>query len=246
MSAPGGGMRLVLWGLLVFIMANALGPRAVQGCSCAPSHPQQAFCAAHLVTRARVVGEAVVAGPEGSASTQYEISLLQVFKGPGVPGDATHLYTNREGYLCGAKLKTDTEYLLAARRVEDRLRISLCDLAKPWASVSAAQAENLAGEYGRGCGVCSIKLCYASECDRSVPGECTGSYHDMFGLDGRRLSEEHACLQTEPRPGPSPGPGTCQWVQGRLPNNTVAVVVTTSTAEATDHVPATWDNSAGQ
>uniref|UniRef100_A0A3P8X651 TIMP metallopeptidase inhibitor 4 n=1 Tax=Cynoglossus semilaevis TaxID=244447 RepID=A0A3P8X651_CYNSE len=71
--------RYSLW---VLVLLGAALEAAVEGCSCHPAHPQQLFCTAEIVIRAKISGEKIVS-PSNSSSPymkmiQYEIKMIKV------------------------------------------------------------------------------------------------------------------------------------------------------------------------
>ncbi|KAI6075802.1 Metalloproteinase inhibitor 2 [Aix galericulata] len=107
---------LLAW-LAVLLLARA---RPADGCSCSPIHPQQAFCNADVVIRAKAVsakevdsGNDIYGNP--IKRIQYEVKQIKMFKGPDK--DIEFIYTAPSTAVCGQPLDTGgkKEYLIAGR-----------------------------------------------------------------------------------------------------------------------------------
>uniref|UniRef100_A0A8K9WPQ6 Metalloproteinase inhibitor 2 n=1 Tax=Oncorhynchus mykiss TaxID=8022 RepID=A0A8K9WPQ6_ONCMY len=71
-------------------------------CRCLPQHPQQAFCNAEIVIRAKVVGKKAV-----SNAIKYDIEQIKMFKGCDQVIHAIFTYTTS----CSMTLEINKEYL---------------------------------------------------------------------------------------------------------------------------------------
>nr|XP_024644638.1 metalloproteinase inhibitor 2 [Macaca nemestrina] len=113
MGAAARTLRLAL-GLL--LLATLLRP--ADACSCSPVHPQQAFCNADVVIRAKAVSEKEVDSGNDIYGNpikriQYEIKQIKMFKGP--EKDIEFIYTAPSSAVCGVSLDVGgkKEYLIA-------------------------------------------------------------------------------------------------------------------------------------
>uniref|UniRef100_A0A2K6E6D2 Metalloproteinase inhibitor 2 n=1 Tax=Macaca nemestrina TaxID=9545 RepID=A0A2K6E6D2_MACNE len=116
MGAAARTLRLAL-GLL--LLATLLRP--ADACSCSPVHPQQAFCNADVVIRAKAVSEKEVDSGNDIYGNpikriQYEIKQIKMFKGP--EKDIEFIYTAPSSAVCGVSLDVGgkKEYLIAITR----------------------------------------------------------------------------------------------------------------------------------
>ncbi|MEQ2258248.1 Metalloproteinase inhibitor 4 [Xenotaenia resolanae] len=110
--------RRACLGLVVLLLLAGMD-EVVEGCSCHPAHPQQLFCSAEIVIRAKISGEKIVS-PSNSSSPymkmiQYEIKMIKMFKGFDRAKDIQYVYTPVFSSLCGVKLDSNNKagYLLS-------------------------------------------------------------------------------------------------------------------------------------
>ncbi|CAJ1080021.1 metalloproteinase inhibitor 2a [Xyrichtys novacula] len=139
--------------LLVLWRANEL----VEACSCAPVHPQQAFCNADVVIRAKVVGEREVDSGNDIYGNpikriQYEVKQIKMFKGPNQ--DIEAVFTAPVSAVCGVTLDASgkKEYLISGKAdTGGSMHVTLCDYIMPWDSLSNTQKKGLSQRYQMGC-----------------------------------------------------------------------------------------------
>nr|XP_057905681.1 metalloproteinase inhibitor 2-like [Doryrhamphus excisus] len=169
----------------------------VQACSCYFTHPQEEFCQADVVMKAKVLaGEGQVdAGFYGVYNNvKYDIKQIKMLKGPDVEFDA--IYTPYSSAACGVALTNGVEYLITGRLASGGLlHVSVCNLIRPWFKVSAAMKMNVAQLYQKGC-KCQITRCYSFPCGGSNPAECLWT-NFIISVDGL------ACIQRND--------GSCAW-----------------------------------
>uniref|UniRef100_A0A8B9RPT6 Metalloproteinase inhibitor 2 n=1 Tax=Accipiter nisus TaxID=211598 RepID=A0A8B9RPT6_9AVES len=118
---PAALPSLLAW-LAVLLLGRA---RPADACSCSPIHPQQAFCNADVVIRAKAVsakevdsGNDIYGNP--IKRIQYEIKQIKMFKGPDK--DIEFIYTAPSTAVCGRLLDTGgkKEYLIAGGWLQGR------------------------------------------------------------------------------------------------------------------------------
>ncbi|KAJ8358443.1 hypothetical protein AAFF_G00438820 [Aldrovandia affinis] len=122
-----------------------------EACGCSPVHPQQAFCDADVVIRAKVGAEQeVFSGNDINGYPiqwiQYDIKQIKMFKGPA--HDIEAIFT-----VCGVPLEANgkKEYLIAGKAEADgKMLVTLCDLIMPWDTMSSAQQRSLNLRYQMG------------------------------------------------------------------------------------------------
>ncbi|XP_075688464.1 metalloproteinase inhibitor 4 [Rhinoderma darwinii] len=194
----------LLYGALLFLTLKKL----TEACSCALSHPQQQFCIADIVVRARVIGEKIIPSTNSYDSTvQYEIKVIKIFKGYEKMRDIHYVYTPSESSVCGVRLDVANkrEYLLGGHIYDNRVRINLCGLVYTWDSLSAFQIKSLSQTYvgyHLGC-ECKIKMCAVEICENLAPNECPWiDWQKNYALDGQR-AQNSACIKRRD--------GSCSW-----------------------------------
>uniref|UniRef100_A0AAY4B3J2 Metalloproteinase inhibitor 2 n=1 Tax=Denticeps clupeoides TaxID=299321 RepID=A0AAY4B3J2_9TELE len=187
---------------------------AAEACSCSPVHPQQAFCNADAVIRAKVVaGKEVDSGNDIYGNPikriQYDIKQIKMFKGPD--RDIDLIYTAPSSAVCGVTLDTTgkKEYLIAGKaEAHGKMHVTLCDLIMPWESMSATQKKSLSQRYQMGC-ECKITRCATFPCEISTPEECLWTDWLTEKLINGRQANHYACIKR--------GDGSCAWYRGAAP-----------------------------
>ncbi|KAG7267494.1 hypothetical protein CRUP_008255, partial [Coryphaenoides rupestris] len=109
------------------------GEHFAEACSCAPAHPQQAFCHSDVVIRAKVIAvNKVNVGSDVYGNQvkrlKYDLKLIKTFKGPSQDIDAA--YTAPISSLCGVTLDVEgqLEYLIMGKlETNGTLYINRCD-----------------------------------------------------------------------------------------------------------------------
>ncbi|XP_075774699.1 metalloproteinase inhibitor 1 isoform X2 [Pelodiscus sinensis] len=210
--SPVASNRLLAGAILVLALAD---PTAA--CSCAPEHPQTAFCQADVVVRARFV-RATPQSHNGSSETsvpwvRYEIKPSKTYKGVQSVGDVRFLYTPALESVCGylhlAPLKEE-EYLIMAKWQDQRLMISTCSFVRPWARVSPSQRRGISQAYAGGC-ACEVVPCNSLPCAVSGDAQClwTDGLLDRSwqGPQAKRL----ACLPRPSQGAPPSADPFCTW-----------------------------------
>uniref|UniRef100_A0A8C8VIK4 Metalloproteinase inhibitor 1 n=1 Tax=Pelusios castaneus TaxID=367368 RepID=A0A8C8VIK4_9SAUR len=197
-------MSPVTWNPLLAgtILVLALGdPTAA--CSCAPQHPQAAFCQADAVIRGRFMGVTQlsrnISSQESMPWIRYEIKASKIYKGSETLGDIRFVDTPALDSLCGyqhpAPLKGE-EYLIMAMRQDEHLTVSACSFLRPWARVTPRQRRGISHAYMGGC-ACNVVPCNSMPCVLSSDDQCLWT----DGLLDRRWAgpqaQRLACL---PRP----------------------------------------------
>ncbi|XP_061701095.1 metalloproteinase inhibitor 2-like [Syngnathoides biaculeatus] len=164
-------------------------------CRCAPSHPQQVFCQADVVIKAKVVGVTTSGRFE---PVKYNINVTKLFKGPKMNFDA--IYTAPSSAACGITLAKGLYLLMAHLGSDGSLHISSCDFFKRWADLSLFQKEGVLRRYQKGCD-CKIARCISFPCGVSAPAECW--WPDVVMA---LLSRHFACVKKRD--------ASCAWESG--------------------------------
>ncbi|KAK6478241.1 metalloproteinase inhibitor 2-like [Huso huso] len=185
-----------------------------EACSCSPIHPQQAFCNADVVIRAKVVGgKEVDSGNDIYGNPikriQYEIKQLKMFKGPDKLIMA--VFTAPSSAVCGVTLETNgkKEYLISGKAEGDeKMHVTLCDFIIPWDSLSATQKKSLNQRYEMGC-ECKISRCPSIPCMITAPDECLWTdWVTEKSINGRQ-AKHYSCIKRND--------GSCAWYRGVAP-----------------------------
>ncbi|NXD31630.1 TIMP2 inhibitor, partial [Ptilorrhoa leucosticta] len=209
-------MPAALPSLLAWLAVLLLGRvRPADACSCSPIHPQQAFCNADVVIRAKAVsakevdsGNDIYGNP--IKRIQYEIKQIKMFKGPDQ--DIEFIYTAPSTAVCGRLLDTGgkKEYLIAGKSEGNgKMHITLCDLVSTWDSLTPTQKKSLNQRYQMGC-ECKISRCLSIPCFVSSSDEClwTDWAMEKNNVDGRQ-AKHYACIKRSD--------GSCAWYRGMAP-----------------------------
>ncbi|KAG7244768.1 hypothetical protein INR49_029787, partial [Caranx melampygus] len=207
--------RSACLGLWVLLLLGAGMEEVVEGCSCHPAHPQQLFCSAEIVIRAKISGEKIVS-PSNSSSPymkmiQYEIKMIKMFKGFDKAKDIQYVYTPVFSSLCGVKLDSNNKagYLLSGSMWSDgRISIGQCDLVESWDNLSLSQKKNLNYRYQMGC-ECRINTCYTVPCASTGENECLWTDWLLDNSLNGEQARQYACIRRSDT--------TCSWYRGGPP-----------------------------
>ncbi|KAI9520992.1 hypothetical protein NQZ68_010693 [Dissostichus eleginoides] len=207
--------RSACLGLWVLLLLGAGMEEVVEGCSCHPAHPQQLFCSAEIVIRAKISGEKIVS-PSNSSSPymkmiQYEIKMIKMFKGFNKAKDIQYVYTPVFSSLCGVKLDSNNKagYLLSGSMWSDgRISIGQCDLVESWDNLSVSQKKNLNYRYQMGC-ECRINTCYTVPCASTGENECLWTDWLLDNSLNGEQARQYACIRRSDT--------TCSWYRGGPP-----------------------------
>ncbi|XP_008399693.2 metalloproteinase inhibitor 3 [Poecilia reticulata] len=190
---------------LLFVFSSLQVPQLTEGCSCALTHPQDAFCNSDIVIRAKVVGKKLLRdGPFGTM--RYTIKQMKMYKGFEKVQHVQHIYTDASESLCGVKFEINKyQYLITGRVYDDKVYTGLCNFNERWERLSLAQKKGFNHRYQLGCN-CRIKPCHYLPCFVTSKNECL--WTDMlshFGYPGYQ-SRHYACIQQKE--------GYCSWYRG--------------------------------
>ncbi|XP_034341339.1 metalloproteinase inhibitor 1 [Arvicanthis niloticus] len=178
-----------------------------KACSCAPPHPQTAFCNSDLVIRAKFMGSPEI--NETTSYQRYEIKMTKMLKGFDAVGNAADfrfVYTPAMESLCGYVHKSQDrreEFLIAGRLRNGNLHISACSFLVPWRNLSLAQQRAFSKTYSAGCGVCTVFPCLAIPCKLESNTHCLWTDQILMGSEKGPQSRHFACLPRKP--------GLCTW-----------------------------------
>ncbi|XP_038842416.1 metalloproteinase inhibitor 2-like [Salvelinus namaycush] len=161
-----------------------------EACICRPQHPQQAFCNAEVVIRAKVVGKKAL-----SNDIKNDIQQIKMFKGCDQVIHA--IFTDTTS--CSVTLEINKEYLFTGKLETGRMHITLCDYNPPWEALSAAQKNSLTRLYKSGCD-CKIFPCTSLPCPIITSDACL--WTDLGTDNGQNL----ACIKRRD--------GSCAWYKG--------------------------------
>lgn len=185
-----------------------------EACSCSPVHPQQAFCNADVVIRAKVVGRKEVDSGNDIYGNpikriQYDIKQIKMFKGPD--RDIEVIFTAPSSAVCGVTMDTNgkKEYLITGKTEADgSMHVTLCDFITPWETMSPTQKKSLSQRYQMGCD-CKITRCPSIPCTISSPEECLWTDWVMEKSISGRQANHYACIKRSD--------GSCAWYRGVAP-----------------------------
>lgn len=190
---------------LLLVFSSLQVPQLTEGCSCALTHPQDAFCNSDIVIRAKVVGKKLLRdGPFGTM--RYTLKQMKMYKGFDKVQHVQHIYTDASESLCGVKFEINKyQYLITGRVYDDKVYTGLCNFNERWERLSLAQKKGFNHRYQLGCN-CRIKPCHYLPCFVTSKNECL--WTDMlshFGYPGYQ-SRHYACIQQKE--------GYCSWYRG--------------------------------
>ncbi|XP_075889681.1 metalloproteinase inhibitor 2a [Nelusetta ayraudi] len=201
-----------IMGALALLLLLWRADELAEACSCAPVHPQQAFCNADVVIRAKVVGEREVdAGNDIYGNPikriQYEVKQIKMFKGPNQ--DIEAVFTAPVSAVCGVTLDASgkKEYLISGKAEAGgaAMQVTLCDYIMPWDFLSSTQKKGLSQRYQMGC-ECKIMRCPSLPCEISSPDECLWTDlmidKQVYGLQ----ANHYACIKR--------ADDSCSWYRG--------------------------------
>ncbi|XP_032360584.1 metalloproteinase inhibitor 3 [Etheostoma spectabile] len=190
---------------LLFVFSSLQVIQLTEGCSCALTHPQDAFCNSDIVIRAKVVGKKLLRdGPFGTM--RYTVKQMKMYKGFDKVQHVQHIYTDASESLCGVKFDINKyQFLITGRVYDGKVYTGLCNFNERWERLSLAQKKGINHRYQLGCN-CRIKPCHYLPCFVTSKNECL--WTDMlshFGYPGYQ-SRHYACIQQKE--------GYCSWYRG--------------------------------
>ncbi|KAG7260950.1 hypothetical protein CRUP_016298 [Coryphaenoides rupestris] len=200
----GGGtrqtaMRSLCALLLVFstcLHLQLLHLQPAEGCTCARSHPQDAYCSSEIVIRAKVVGKKLVKdGPFGTM--RYTVKQMKMYKGFDKIQHVQHIYTVASESLCGVKFDINKyQYLITGRVFEGKFYTGLCNFIERWERLSLSQKKGFNHRYQLGCG-----------CRVSGPPGCSPSLERKEKQQEKEMEEEAVVARQRDREGRRRGRG---------------------------------------
>ncbi|XP_056444079.1 metalloproteinase inhibitor 3 isoform X1 [Gadus chalcogrammus] len=136
----------------VLFVFTCLQLHYTEGCTCAPSHPQDAYCNSEIVIRAKVVGKKLVKdGPFGTM--RYTVKQMKMYKGFEKIHHVQYIYTVASESLCGVKFDINKyQYLITGRVFEGKFYTGLCNFIEKWERLTLAQKKGFNHRYQLGCG----------------------------------------------------------------------------------------------
>ncbi|XP_041709770.1 metalloproteinase inhibitor 3 isoform X1 [Coregonus clupeaformis] len=136
---------------LLFVFSSLQIHELTEACSCALSHPQDAYCNSDIVIRAKVVGKKLLKdGPFGTM--RYTVKQMKMYKGFNKMQHVQHIYTDASESLCGVKFDINKyQYLITGRVFDGKVYTGLCNFNQPWERLSLAQKKGINHRYQLGC-----------------------------------------------------------------------------------------------
>ncbi|KAJ8411132.1 hypothetical protein AAFF_G00171380 [Aldrovandia affinis] len=179
---------------LLIVLSSLQIRQFTEACSCALSHPQDAYCNSDIVIRAKVVGKKLLKdGPFGTM--RYTVKQMKMYKGFNKMQHVQHIYTDASESLCGVKFDINKyQYLITGRVYDGKVYTGLCNFNEKWERLSLSQKKGINHRYQLGCN-CRIKPCHYLPCFVTSKNECL--WTDMlsyFGYPGYQ-SRHYACIQ---------------------------------------------------
>lgn len=204
--------RSVVAPLLLLFLCGAA--EFAEACSCSPEHPQQAYCNADVVIRAKVVGrKEVVTGKDAYGypikMIRYDIKQMKMFKGP--EREIETIFTGPSSSLCGVSLESNDkkEYLITGKMdSNDTMRVNLCDYIESWESLSLTQKKSLGQRYQMGCD-CKVVQCSNIPCSINDPIECLWTDWVVEGTVQGTQAQHYTCVKRND--------SSCAWYRGSAP-----------------------------
>ncbi|XP_064632874.1 metalloproteinase inhibitor 3-like [Lineus longissimus] len=160
---------LILYGLVVY----------AESCSCQQSHPQDQYCKADFVIKARVkgneklytkyLGKNYETGEKISYRRPYQqrytVKIMKIYKGEDVLKNVSkqHLITALNGAMCGVSLQQGTKYVIMGSIEKGKMHTDLCQFNQRWSSLNGRERKSL-NSYGKQCKQCEIQVCYRTDC----------------------------------------------------------------------------------
>ncbi|GCB65281.1 metalloproteinase inhibitor 2a [Scyliorhinus torazame] len=195
----------------LFLLLALRVEQFAEACSCAPAHPQQAFCYSDVVIKAKVISSKEVNSGNDlygypSQNVAYEIKQIKTFKGPDHA--IGHIFTAVSSSLCGITLETSgkTDYLITGKLDSDgTMRITLCNFIMGWDVLTPTQKKSLNRRYQMGCD-CKIVTCSSIPCDIVDRSECLWTDRVTEQTIYGRQYKHYACIKR--------GDDTCAWYRG--------------------------------
>ncbi|KAK6312355.1 hypothetical protein J4Q44_G00180190 [Coregonus suidteri] len=178
-------------------------------------HPQQTFCNADVVIRAKVVGVEA-----GSGNTiKYDIQQIKVFKRPDRDINAVVTPT-----FCRTTLETNKEYLITGSlNTDGTVNIMRCNFIRTWEASSDTtdaldstlpkrlRLQGVMGNYSK------IIPCSSLPCPISAPDECLWTdWLSNYGQSGPQ-AQNFACIKRSD--------WSCAWYSMIVPPNKEFLVI---------------------
>ncbi|MBN3270823.1 TIMP3 inhibitor, partial [Polyodon spathula] len=196
-----------LFSFLVVLCSFRLNDVA-EACSCALSHPQEAYCNSDIVIRAKVVGKKLLKD-RAFGTMRYTVKQMKMYKGFNKMQHVQHIYTDASENLCGVKFEVNKyQYLITGRVFDGKVYTGLCNFNEKWEKLTLSQRKGLNHRYQLGCN-CRIKPCHSLPCFVTSKNECL--WMDMLSYIGYpgHQSRHYACIQQKE--------GYCSWYRGWAP-----------------------------
>ncbi|XP_051976709.1 metalloproteinase inhibitor 3-like [Xyrauchen texanus] len=187
-------------------------------CTCVMWHPQDAYCHADIVIRAKIVGKKLLNEDEPFGILRYTIKQTKMYKGFDKMQHVQYIYTYNSDGLCGVKFDINKyQYLITGRVQDDKVYTGLCNFNERWERLTLAQKKGINHRYQLGCS-CRIKPCYNVPCFVTSKNECLWTdVLSHFGYPGYQ-TRNYACIQQKE--------GYCNWYRGMTTRDKVTINTT--------------------
>ncbi|XP_028809966.1 metalloproteinase inhibitor 3 [Denticeps clupeoides] len=176
-----------------------------EACSCLQLHPQDAYCHADIVIRAKVVGKKLLKdGPFGTL--RYTVKQMKMYKGFDKIKHVQYIYTDSQESSCGVYFDINKyQYLITGSFHNGKVYTGLCSFNERWDRLSLGQKKGINHRYQLGCR-CRIKPCFQLPCFVTSKNQCL--WTDLlshFGYPGYQ-ARNYACIEQKE--------GYCSWYRG--------------------------------
>ncbi|PFX34212.1 metalloproteinase inhibitor 3-like [Stylophora pistillata] len=178
--------------LYITLLLGAVITIDASQCSCPERHPQEAFCGAQFVIRAKVLSQEEY---QENFTHIFDLRILKTYKGGyrlhevesvNVYGSRQRslfakAYTFTLDSLCGVKLNNNKVYLISGQIKKGKLELNQCHWNQEWSQITVRQRLGVMRFYRENC-ACQISPCYTVFCNKKPKlrgcGKPSGIDHD--------------------------------------------------------------------
>ncbi|XP_022296385.2 metalloproteinase inhibitor 3-like [Crassostrea virginica] len=144
-----------------------------EACTCLPQHPQQQFCNADFVIKAKILKRKQT-NADIFSNVIYTVKILQDYKNhKGQYKQRTqNIYTASNSAACGSFFEIGKEYIITGSIRDGRWSTNLCRWNPQVSLLSSYQKDALRfGFYKKNC-KCEIKECFGNTCPPADRNSC--------------------------------------------------------------------------